>query len=373
MASQSGRRARRSPVSASAARPVAAMGRPTAQASTRGLRVLCVASAVGGLAQSLAGAGGALLARQLSGSEVTAGLPQAGLVLGSAAAALVLSRITAARGRRTSLATGAVSAVLGCAAVITGAFTGSLPGVLVGCLLLGAGNTAVTLLRYAAADLVDELGRARAMASVLVATAAGAVVGPSLLGPTDELGTHLGLPALTGPYLLAAPGFAATAMVVLSGLTEATPAAQTSASASGVSRSAALTADARHGLVVLGLANLVMVAVMTMAPVQLHHLGHGLTSIGAVISVHLAAMFAPSPFTGWCTNRLGPRKAAAAAGVLLALACTVAAAGSTSLPALSAGMLLLGLGWNLALVSGSVLLTAGVHPAARPDREGGAK
>jgi hypothetical protein len=33
-------------------------------------------------------------------------------------------------------------------------------------------------------------------------------------------------------------------------------------------------------------------------------------------------------------------------------------------------MVLLGAGWNLALISGSVLLTAGVPPRARPRREG---
>lgn len=137
------------------------------------------ASAVGGLAQSLAGAAGALLARQVSGSDAAAGLPQALLVAGTAAAALWLSALASRWGRRVSLAAGAAVAVAGCVLVAVGAAISSLLLVLVGSLLLGAGNTAVMLARYAAADLAAEDSRAKAMASVLMATAIGAVAGPN--------------------------------------------------------------------------------------------------------------------------------------------------------------------------------------------------
>src|SRR6266487_1327101 len=88
-----------------------------AATSTRarsGLRALCAASALGGLAQALAGTGGALLARQISGSTAVAGLPQTALVAGSAAAALALSALTRRHGRAVALAAGAVLAVAGC-------------------------------------------------------------------------------------------------------------------------------------------------------------------------------------------------------------------------------------------------------------------
>lgn len=181
------------------------------------LRVLWAAAALGGLAQSLAGAAGALLAAQVSGSDAVAGLPQAALVAGSAVAALVLSPITARRGRRASLATGVAAALAGCPVVVAAAAGGSLPGVLLGSVLLGAGTTAVMLARYAAADLTatDDGSRARAMASVLVATTLGAVLGPNLLAPANDLGTRLGLPELTGPYLLAGTAFAAATATLL--------------------------------------------------------------------------------------------------------------------------------------------------------------
>lgn len=55
---------------------------------TRALHVLWAASVLGGLAQSLAGTAGSLLAGEIAGSDAVAGLPQALLVAGSALAAL---------------------------------------------------------------------------------------------------------------------------------------------------------------------------------------------------------------------------------------------------------------------------------------------
>ncbi|TYP84909.1 MFS transporter [Blastococcus xanthinilyticus] len=340
----------------------------TGRGDTWALRILFAASAVGGLGQSLAGAAGALLAVQVSRSEAVAGLPQAALVAGSAGAALGLSRIAARRGRRASLATGAGVALAGCAAVVVAAAAASLLGLLAGSLLLGAGTTAVMLVRYAAADLAGEGSRARAMASVLVATTVGAVVGPNLLAPAGSLAIWLGVPALSGAYLLSGAAFAVAGLTVMAGLpAPARPAAQPAAALRPPDR---LGRDGVVGLVVLGIANLVMVAVMTMAPVQLHHLGHPMTSIGVVVSAHIAAMFAPSPLSGRLTDRLGASRSAGIAGILLVAASLLAVVGAHSLPVLGAAMVLLGSGWNLALISGSVLLTAGARPGDRPRREG---
>jgi MFS family permease len=174
----------------------------------RATRALWAAAVVGGLAQSLAGSAGALLAVEVTRSDAAGGLPQAMLVAGSAAAALGLSAVAARRGRRASLATGAGAAVAGCALVTAGAAESSLAGVLVGSLLLGAGNTAVMLARYAAADLAADGARARAMGRLLVATTVGAVLGPNLLRPAGWLGARLALPALGAPYLIAGLGLA---------------------------------------------------------------------------------------------------------------------------------------------------------------------
>ena len=102
--------------------------------------------------------------------------------------------------------------------VVIGAVLASLWLILGGSLLLGAGNTAVMLGRYAAADLLPETARVRAMATVLVATTVGAVAGPNLLAPASNVATQLGLPALSGPYFGASIGFAAAAATLALGL-----------------------------------------------------------------------------------------------------------------------------------------------------------
>ncbi len=335
----------------------------------RPLRALWAASVLGGLGQSLAGTAGALLAREVGGSESITGLPQALLVAGSAIAAVALSRLTARYGRGPALSTGAAAAVAGCGVVVAAAVTSNLALVLAGTLLLGAGNTAVMLGRYAAADLAVDQSRARAMSTVLVAITLGAVAGPNLLAPASSLATSVGLPGLAGPYLVAALALAAASGALAAGVRPGgVPGGLVAPDEPRLDR-VVLGRGGLAGLVVLGVANLVMVSVMTMAPVQMHHTGSGLVMIGVVVSLHITGMFAPSPVSGWLTDRFGAPATAAAAGATLVIASWLAAV-TTSGVLLAVGLVLLGVGWNLALLSGSALLTADVPAAQRPQREG---
>lgn len=329
----------------------------------QGLRALRVAAVCGGAGQALAGSAGALLAGQLSGSAAMDGAPQALLVAGAAMSAVGISTLNRRRGRRTGLAAGAATAVAGCLVVTLGAAEHALSAVLLGCLLLGAGNTSVMLGRYAAADLAAEALRPRSMAAVLVATTLGAVAGPNFLGPAADFAGAVGLPRLSGPYVIGAALFCASTLALVLGLPKVrlapTPAARPPLGPAG-----------RAGLLVLATANLVMVAVMTMAPVHLHSEGSGLTAIGLVISAHIAGMFAPSPLSGRLVERNGPQRMSAVALVLVAVAAGLAAlaAGRTAL--LVPALVLVGVAWNVALVAGSTLLTRGVLPDQRPSREG---
>jgi MFS family permease len=106
------------------------------------------------------------------------------------------------------------------------------------------------------------------------------------------------------------------------------------------------------------LTQLVMVAIMTMTPIHLEHHGHGIAITGVVISAHVAGMFLPSPFSGWLVDRFGYLLIAAAAGVILLAAGLLAAwAPMDSVGTLLLALVLLGLGWNLGLVSGTTLVT----------------
>lgn len=328
------------------------------------MRTLRAAVVVGGFAQSLTGAAGALLAVAVTGSQAAAGLPATATVAGAGAAAALSSQLVASLGRRRALSSGAGVAVAGSAAVAAGATASTLAPVLVGCALLGAGTAMVMLCRYAAAETVPEALRPRAMASVLGATTIGAVAGPNLLAPASAAAASLGLPGLSGPFVFGALAFACTAALLAAGLGDEKPAPAPPTNAAGA-------ASPLPGLLVLGLSNLVMVGVMTMAPLQIEHRhGGGLVAIGLVVSAHIAGMFAPSTLSGRLVHRLGAAPTAMIAGTSMTAACALAALGASSPWTLGAAMTILGVTWNLGLVSGSAMLTAAVPPAARLKREG---
>jgi MFS family permease len=99
--------------------------------------------------------------------------------------------------------------------------------------------------------------------------------------------------------------------------------------------------------------------------------GHGLGATGLVISIHVAAMFLPSPLTGILVDRVGRRPLiAAAAVVLLAAGVLSALAPGDSVTLLAVALALLGLGWNLGLVAGTALLTDATPLARRAGTQG---
>ena len=117
----------------------------------------------------------------------------------------------------------------------------------------------------------------------------------------------------------------------------------------------------RAALLVLGGTNLVMVAIMAVAPVRLMAHGHDLGFVGLAVSVHVLAMFAPSPATGWLADRFGaPAVAAAGAGLLILAG--MGGLGHHHGHDMVALLIVLGLGWNCGVVGGSALLAASVPP-----------
>ena len=180
----------------------------------RTLAILFVATTIGSAGLAAGGTAGALIGVQLTGTEAAAGLPLGLLVVGQAAAAVLVSRRTTLVGRGRSLALGYVLGAVGAALVIFAASAGSLAVLLAGSVVLGAGNTAVFMTRYAAAEVGGEAARGRALGTVFFATAIGAVASPGLLGPSGELAQMLGLPPLAGLYVVAIFCFMISALVL---------------------------------------------------------------------------------------------------------------------------------------------------------------
>lgn len=351
------------------------------------------------LAQVMSGAGltagitvGALLAEEMLGSTGLAGVPSALFTAGAALGALAIGRLCTRWGRRPGLALGYATGALGSVGVVVAAATGSVALLFPALVVYGMGTATGLMARYAGADLASPARRGRAVSAVLFATTLGAVAGPMLVTPAGEVAHAWGVPRLAGPFLLAAAAFAATAVVLACLLRpdplrlaqelaarvvqgrDTDPGKGGSAGTDGPRDRVPAPAghhDVAVGTAVMVLTQVVMIGIMTMTPVHMLAHGHTAQAAGLVISLHVGAMFLPSPLTGLLVDRIGRRWVACASGPLLLAAGALAAlspAGST--PALGAALVLLGLGWNFGLISGTAIVTDALPPDRRATTQG---
>lgn len=345
----------------------------------RSLRTVVVSQVLGGLGLAAGVTVGALLAEDLLDSTRLSGLPAALLTLGSAGAALLVGALSERAGRRPGLAAGYGAGALGGAGVVLAAVLESPLLLMVSLLVYGAGTATNLQARYAGGDLADPSRRGTALSTVLVATTLGAVAGPNLVGPIGRVAEQNGLPPLAGPFALASIAYALAAVVLLvwlrpDPLLTARALALQDALDSPVT-SAPLpvtdTAALRLGALAMVVTQIVMIAVMTMTPVHMRDHGHGLGATGLVISLHIAAMFLPSPLTGRLADRIGPRPVIALGGLALLAAGVVAGvAPDDSVVLLAVGLVLLGLGWNLGLLGGTTLVAGAVPLLGRARTQG---
>jgi MFS family permease len=352
-------------------------------AQHRAVSVLSTGAIFGGVAVAGSIPAGSLIASSIAGSEAFAGLAQTAGVIGAALVALPLARVALSRGRRASLALGYAIGGIGSIAVIVAAVQRNLVLILIGCLLVGVASAAGYQARYAATDLAVPDRRARALSLVVWAGTIGAVLGPNLLEVAGQLAAGLGLPELSGPYLVsgACLGLAAAAVFLLLRpdpylLSVAVREAATNEKPDRVRLRDGIghlrgRPRAILGIIAIAVGHVVMVMVMVMTPVHMAHVDVSLQLIGLVISVHVAGMYALSPVVGWGVDRFGRIQVIVVGIVILLAACAISglAAGS-DVRALGVGLFLLGLGWSCTLIAGSTLITDEVAAPERPAVQG---
>lgn len=341
------------------------------------------------LSQIFGGAGlaagvtvGALLAQDMLGSDSFAGIPSALSTLGSAAAALIVGRLSQRIGRRSGLATGFLTGGIGAIGVVIAAIGDNIPLLFASLLIYGAGSSTNLQARYAGTDLAKPKQRGTAVSMALVSTTFGAVAGPNLVGVMGKFAASLGVPALAGPFLLAGVAFILAGLVLLvllrpdpfivaKAIAEAQVKDQINISDTNSNQSATNNRGFIVGVTVMILTQIVMVAVMTMTPIHMIHHGYGLDAVGIVISIHIGAMFLPSLITGVLVDKVGRTVMSIAAGVTLLTSCILAAlVPADSMLLLIIVLALLGLGWNFGLISGTALIVDATHPSTRARTQG---
>jgi MFS family permease len=354
----------------------------TQKLQDRTIKILASAQVLSGVGTAGTVAAGSLLVSSITDSETLAGLAQTSSVLGAAAMALPLSRLTQRGGRRMGLSIGYAVGAIGALSAIVGGTKEILIFMLLGTFLLGAASAAGYQARFAATDLATSEKRSRQLSFVVWGSTIGAVTGPNLMSPSGDFAETLGLPRLVGPYAIALvtlglgslvihlflrPDPYLTAMRVPENLADK----QELLPARKALQMISTNPMALIAIASIAIGHIAMVSVMVMTPIHMAHVEVTLTVIGIVISVHIAGMYAFSPIVGWLTDTLG-RLPSIRIGVLLLLLSALISGTAPADDAITMGigLFLLGLGWSFTLIAGSTLLSESVESSMRPSSQG---
>ena len=346
----------------------------------RTVRVLTAGQVLSGFGLGSTLSIGSLLAQDLSGSTAWAGAAATFSTLGAATWAIPLARVAYARGRRFSLALGAAIAISGASLIITAASIRFFPLLLLALFLLGSGSATGLQARFAATDIPNQGRQARDLSLVVWATTIGAVIGPNLFGPGEIIGGALGLPHMTGPFLITMTAQLSAATVFWFGLKPdpllvAKSLGDAKAKKPKLSFGTAIQTlkqypRAAYAVISIALSHMVMVSVMSMTPAHLKMEGATLVVVGFTISVHIAGMYAFSPIFGILADKLGKIHTVILGQTIYVAALTFAGFGMHDHNLVLLGLFLLGLGWSAATVSASSLLSASLPAEQKTNVQG---
>ena len=345
------------------------------------MATLFAAQVCGSTGHSIGMAVGGITAAAITGTNAWSGVPVAVGALGAALASWPLSRLMGRFGRRPGLAIGYALAVVGAVLGMAGVLAASFALLLVGMTLFGVSNTSNLLARYAAADITPAERRGRAMGLIVWGSTLGSLIGPNLMGSVVGAGALLGLSPVGSAFLISVGGYALAAVLVQVFLRPDPLAIARALERGGAAGRAAgparpLGAILREPRVRIAIGTLmagqvVMIGTTSTSPVYLHDHGHGVNAIGLAVAMHLGGMYVASPLSGWLCDRFGRLATIGAGGLVLLLAVVIAGLA----PGRAGGLVMLGLflngvGWNLAFVAGSALLTDALLPNERASIQG---
>lgn len=355
----------------------------------RALAVLATAQAAGLSGGPLVVLVGGILGGKLAPAPTLATVPVVALVLGLAAGTLPAAAGTRMWGRRRALALGSAVATVGCVMAALGAHTGRFLPLCVGILLVGGNLACVQQYRFAAAEAAIPGREAGAVSVVMAAGILGGVLGPAL---ATAARSWTGTP-WAGSFLALGGTYAAVTSLLLLGLAHTErpaefsrtvrasgqlaspppppPRSSTERSARGLLLGLLLSRPRFRLALAAGMTSFaVMILIMSATPLAMQlHGGHGVEATARVIQAHSVAMYAPSLLTGILIASFGTRRLMLA-GVAAMSACAVVAMGGTGVQEYWTALVLLGLGWNLLFVAGTVELSRSCEAGEAPSAQG---
>lgn len=304
---------------------------------------------------------------QLAPDKALATLPFALITVASAIATLLASLLMQRIGRRWGFVIGAAIGALGGLVSVWAILHSDFWLFCAGTAAVGIFQAFAQYYRLAAADSVAPQQKARVISMVLAGGVIAAILGPALAAWSKNLFPTL----FAGSYLMVFLLGIASVVVLAFGFrdveAETIPAHEEAAARS-------LITVFRQPMSLAALANnviggVVMMFVMTAAPLAAVANHHSIDDGANIIQWHLVGMFAPSFVAGHLIKRYG-MPSVLFAGIVLSAACTFIATASSSLLAFYAALLCLGVGWNFMFVGGTALLASSHTPAERAEVQG---
>jgi MFS family permease len=307
---------------------------------------------------------------ELAPTKILATLPFALITVVGAAVTLSASLLMQRFGRRLGFSLGASIGACGGVISVWAVFHAHFWAFCLGTSAVGAFQAFAQYYRLAAADCVVFAGKSRAISTVLTGGVIAAVLGPALAARSKGL---FPTALFAGSYLLVAVLCLISVVMLLAFYQDTKPSPVETQTIQPLP-SRPLAAIICQPVFMASLANnvvgsVVMMFIMTAAPLAAVACHHSIDDGANIIQWHLVGMFAPSLFAGYLIKRFGVSRVVFV-GMFLNVLCAIISMTSNSLISFYFALLSLGIGWNFMFVGGTLLLTESYRPAEKGKTQG---
>jgi len=325
-------------------------------ATCQGLMLSCTS-----LAMATSALVGVVLAPEPILATLPLGLSYFCIMLTMMPASLLMKRY----GRRVGFALGGTAGMIGGSTSAIAIYLDNFVLFCIGSALFGIASGFSQFYRFAAAELVDESYKSRAISWVLAGGLVAAFVGPNVASFSRDM--------IEGAVFSASYGFIAVfcfgVIVVQYFIRIPMPSSEESQGhkrpLSVILKQPTFLVAALCAMIAYGSMNLLMTA----TPLAMHNREMAFGATAIVIQWHIVGMFAPSFFTGNLIHRFGVLKIMFI-GALLLIACAAVALSGQLYSHFLIGLVLLGLGWNFLYIGGTTLLTEAYLPSEKAEVQG---
>ncbi len=294
---------------------------------------------------------GGIAGAQLAPYQSLATLPVAMMIVGTACGVLPITQLMRRFGRKKGFFGCAVFAAASAAVAGLATYLSNFWLFLTAIFALGLCIAGFQQIRFAAIESVPVELAPDAMSTVLLGGLVAAILGPELV----TLGQPMFSKAYVGSFFLVAAASLLCALLFL--WISEQPIVQSAHTDPARSR----WQIGRQSYFVVAVSTSVigfalMSFIMTATPVHMHvHQSFSLEETKWVIQSHIIAMYLPSFFSAWLINRLG-LKGVILCGLSIYIATILIGFFSVEWASYWTALILLGLGWNLLFLAGTVLL-----------------